>query len=127
MFDEYTKKRKITLSTTIDSPSEIARVLSCEGLIVSRSAVSKLLKRVREDKPRYSRKTGRPTKISTELCDKIDQAYRSNTELSARDLKIKYDREDPDNQLSIATIKRARRKADWVCRGLHEPHYSRYS
>jgi hypothetical protein len=43
--------------------------------------MSKLLVWVWEDKLRFSTKTGQPTKISTELCEKIDQAYQPTTKL----------------------------------------------
>ena len=41
-----------------------------------------LIKRYREARPRYSTKTGRLNKITNELCERIDQAYTANPELS---------------------------------------------
>ncbi|KAK3754658.1 hypothetical protein QZH41_003874 [Actinostola sp. cb2023] len=75
---------------------------------------SSTMKRRREGRPRYARKTGRPTKIEPAVSDFIDRAYRENTELSANDLWVKLQK-DSSIELGISTIKRARRSVGWVC------------
>ena len=54
----------IVLSETNNSSTEISRLLQSEGIVVSRSGISKFLKRYREDRPRYSKKDRENSQMS---------------------------------------------------------------
>ena len=75
---------------------EISQLLQGEEIAISRSRISKFLKRYREDRrPRYSKKTGGPSKITNELCERSDQAYTANPEISAAEARNIVLREKP--------------------------------
>ena len=119
--DLQSRKRVILLNLRGYSVSAIKKRLEEESIYVSVQALYNLLRKYRRystyvDLPR--RKMDR--KITPEMLIEIDTELHCNDELTARQLQRLLTEKHPALEVSIPTIKRARRLIGWVCT---RPHY----
>lgn len=119
--DINTRKRVIILRRAGYSSSEIHRRLKEEDIFVTIHCINRLLRKFRHhgsilDLPR--RKIQK--KITDEMSKLIDKLMEADDELTASELKSQLVQKYPALDVSLNTIKRARRKNGWVNT---RPHY----
>ena len=103
------------------SVKNIYQRLQQENVDMSIRAIYSLVKKFEvrgsiNDLPRRKR----PQILTDEMKRFIEEEYRKNDELASTAVKALLLRKWPEVQVSISTIKRVRRKMDWVCT---TPHY----
>ena len=117
------RRRVITLFSKGSSVRSIQKRLEEENIIVSRQTLYRLIRKFRTcakivDLPRMKR----PRKLTSEMTEIIDNELQQNDELTAQKLMDNLKERFPDLDVSIPTIKRARKQKGWVCT---RPHYCR--
>lgn len=115
------RRRVITLFSKGNSVRSIQKRLEEENIIVSRQTLYRLIRKFRTcakivDLPRRKR----PRKLTSEMTEIIDNELQRNDELTAQKLMDNLKERFPDLDVSIPTIKRARKQKGWVCT---RPHY----
>ena len=116
-----TRRRVITLHSKGDSVADIRRRLQQENISISRQALYNLINKFRmgtlvvDGQPR-----GRKRKITKEMESVIEDALRSNDEITSTGLRSLLDSRWPELQVLIPTIKCVRKEMGWVCT---RPHY----
>ena len=116
VFDIYTKARIVHLhSKGINAPS-IQRILTKEGIIVSRQGVDRFLRRYR-DFGCFNRVvgSGRPSKVTASVKAFVENQMRLDDETTAFQLHHLLRQNGYD--LSLATILRCRTSLGWTFRG----------
>lgn len=119
--DIATRKRVIVLYRDGCKLRSIYDRFKQEGIKVTIRSLQRLVKKFRRhhtvaDLPRRSK-----TKIITiEMSKIIDDLLEENDELTARMIRRKLEEKFPQLQVSIATVKRARKDNGWICT---RPHY----
>ena len=113
-----TRQRVVTLYSKGHSVIEIRRRLNEENITISRQALHKLIRSYRMGT--LSQVRPRQGKITEEMKTVIEETLRNNDEVTSTGLKSLLVARWPELQVSIATIKRVRRKMGWVCT---RPHY----
>ena len=116
-----TRERVITLYSRGYTVPEIRRRLREENCAVSAQSLYNLLlkwceKGTISDLPR----SRRPRKITDEMRVLIEQELTNNDELTSTGIRSLLTLRWPELQVSVATIKRARKDMGWVCT---RPHY----
>ena len=94
-------------------PAEILKALKHEGLLVSFSSITRIIKKLRltgsvANLPR----SGRPQKLSTEAKTFVDQQMRRDDETTSNTIKKKLERHGIC--VSASTIRRARKQQGWT-------------
>lgn len=117
-----TRSRVVLLRSKGFSVGKIRKRLEEDGIHVSRRALFKLFAKHRRtgtvaDLPRAAR----PKKLTTEHYKFIDEAMTEDDELTARKLRVLLEARWPETEVSLNTIKRARKHLGWVAT---RPKYS---
>lgn len=117
----HIRKSVVALRKAGYSIVAIHKRLAEEGVSVSLRSLQKLYKKFSEhgcllDLPRRKRSK----KLTPEMEEMIDEEMRKNDELTAQQLRTKLKEKFPSLQLSLSTVKVARRRRGWVCT---KPHY----
>ena len=94
-------------------PAEILKALKHEGLLVSFSSITRIIKKLRltgsvANLPR----SGRPQKLSTEAKTFVDQQMRRDDETTSNTIKKKLERHGIC--VSASTVRRARKQQGWT-------------
>ena len=96
--------------------SAIVTAIADEGISVSKAGVCKFLKRYRETGTLDHKKgSSRPSKITPQIRDIIDNTMVGNDETTVKELKEKLEVETA--KLSCSTVLRCRRSLGWTHRG----------
>ena len=116
-----TRQRVITLYSRGHTVPEICKTLQEENCDITAQSLYNLLRKFREkrmiaDLPRQRR----PRKLNEEMRLLIEQELNKNDELTSTGIRSLLPSRWPDLRVSVATIKRTRRKMGWVCT---RPHY----
>ena len=119
--DIATRRRVIVLKQSGYSIAEIKQRLSEENISISLQSLFSLVKKYNEtgkliDMPRRTR----PRKLTREMMAMLNQLLSENDELTSRRIRSSLLEKWPSLQVSVPTIKRARREIGWVCT---KPHY----
>ena len=116
VYSTYKQQRIIYFSSLGYKSTTIVSLLREEGLTVSRSGVARLLKKYRQTGSIRRRPgSGRPTKITSEVLQIVEEQMQLDDETTAIQLqKLLVDKEHP---LSLQTILRSRSKLGWTFRG----------
>ena len=117
----HIRKSVVALRKAGYSIVAIHKRLAEEGVSVSLRSLQKLYKKFSEhgcllDLPRRKRSK----KLTPEMEEMTDEEMRKNDELTAQQLRTKLKEKFPSLQLSLSTVKVARRRRGWVCT---KPHY----
>ena len=115
------RKRVVTLFLKGNSVRSVQKRLEEENIMVSRQTLYRLIRKCRVsntivDLPRRKR----PQKLTSEMKEMIDNELQQNDELTAQKLLDHLKGRFPHLDVSLPTIKRARKKLGWVCT---RPHY----
>ena len=116
VYSSYKQQRILFFSGLGYKSTSIVRVLREEGLIVSKSAVVRFLKKYKETETICRRPgSGRPSKITPEVLRIVEEQMQLDDETTAVQLqKLLFDNQQP---LSLKTILRSRSKLGWTFRG----------
>ena len=109
----YTRTRIELLYKQDLHPAEIFKLLKGEGLLVSFSSVTRIIKKLQltgsvANLPR----SGRPTKLSVEANAFIDQQMRSNDEMTSAQIQKKLAKRGV--AVSSSTVRRSRKQQGWT-------------
>jgi transposase len=116
MYSEYIRKRIICLYDEGRKPKGIIDIIRAEGHSVSKSGVTKLLKRYKETgNIKRRRGSGRRSVVSDEILKAIDDQMSIDDETTATQLKKML--ADKGHIISLSTILRHRSKLGWTFRG----------
>lgn len=116
------RKRIIVLRRAGYSISDIRRrIEEDEGRVIGLRSIYRLCKKFKEkhtilDLPKQKRSK----RLTSDMLEMIDQLLNGNDELNARQLRSLLVEKYPSLKVSLATIKRERKKKGWVCT---RPHY----
>ena len=115
------RRRVVTLFKKGTSVRDIQKRLEEENFVVTRQTLYRLIHKVKRDGvivdlPRRKR----PRKITSEMLEIIDSALKNNDELTSQQLRSQLKEQFPLLDVSLSTIKRARKAKGWVCT---RPHY----
>ena len=110
-----TRRQFFTLRERGLSVAEVQKRLAEEEIFVSRVALYKLWKKYRDtDRIAGTRKPKRVKKLGEEQLVAIDEALADNDELMARQLLGIIETRWPGLEVSISTVKRARKDLGWT-------------
>ena len=116
-----TRKRVIVLNLRGYSVSAIKKRLEEENIYISSQAIYNLLRKYHSFKTYVDLPRRRmERKITPEMLIEMDTELHWNDELTARQLQGILKEKHPTLDVSIPTIKRARKSIGWVCT---RPHY----
>ena len=115
------RRRVVTLVEKGYSVSTITRRLKEENTFISQQSLYRLMQKFRscgiiQDLPRRKRSM----KLSNEMLQFINLQLQQNDELTSRQLQSSLKEKYPLLNVSLPTIRRARKKLGWVCT---KPHY----
>ena len=111
-----TRQRVTTLRDAGYKYKEIKAKLKEEGIVVSRTTLSLLVKKYQETGRVADRPSGRkPKKLHDEHYIFIDKALARDDELTTVKLFNLLMEEFPELNASFSTVKRARRELGWAC------------
>ena len=116
VFSTYKKQRVLALASQGLKPPTIAKELKKENLQCSRIGVYKFLRRFEEDRSIARRVgSGRPSKISTEMKELVEEQMRKDDETTAYQLHRLL--VEKGYSVSLRTVLRCRTTLGWTFRG----------
>ena len=115
------RRRVVTLFEKGFNVQNIHKRLEEENFVVTKQTLYRLMQKFKRDGvivdlPRRKR----PRKITSDMLEMIDNALKRNDELTSQQLGSQLKERFPLLNVSLSTIKCARKEKGWVCT---RPHY----
>ena len=113
---EYAKRRILLFEAESYRPPTISKMLKSEGIFISRQGVAKFLLRVKATGSITRQAgSGRPTKLTREVKEIVEEAMRNDDETTA--VQLHGILVDKQHILSLSSILRCRKSLGWTFRG----------
>ena len=113
----YTRTRIINLFNQKYRPVQILQLLKNEGITVSLTTVTRLIKKYTKTNSTKDRnRSGRPSKVTKAIQDIIETQMRKDDETTSKDLRAII-RKNHGVKLGSSTIRKARREQGWTMAG----------